>query len=77
MTKKNPQVEANCAEMNGIIAMFAVDAKRPEDRMMMAGVLLANAIKLYLSANMDYQEIETVLSQAIPTFKKSMGSKKK
>lgn len=69
MARHSKQIMEHCKELNGLIGMLAVDAKTPGDNMLMSGVLIAAAIKLYLRANMTYEEINDVFCEAVQHYK--------
>lgn len=68
--KPSKQIVENCKELNGIVALLAEDAQSPEDMMVMSGTLIAMAIRLYRKAEMEYEEIDSVLHHAVPEFRK-------
>jgi hypothetical protein len=67
----------NCKELVGLIQMFAADAESPRDRMLLAGTCIGAAIRLYLKADMSYEEIAEVLECAVPEFKNANPPAKK
>lgn len=68
--KPSKQVVENCKELHGIVAMFAEDAQTDQDKMVMAGTLIAMSIRLYLKAGMEYEEIESVMHHTVPEYRK-------
>ena len=77
MARASKQTLANCTELVGLIGMFAIDAETEADRMTLAGVILAEAIRAYERAHMEHNEIDEVLKNAMDTYKRSLQKKKK
>lgn len=69
MAKHSKQIMSHCGELNGLIGMFAVDAKTSEDNMLLSGVLIGAAIKLYLRAGMSFEEINDVFCEAVQHYR--------